>query len=198
MTALVAGPARWSTTDARRAGLLLAGLAAIVALRVVLPHGSAPVSAASGVIYGGLLAGLAVAGGLRVGRVGAGAVALGVAGGLVLVGFALVGRTGEVPGAVPGIAFGAWAAATVVVATGQELLLRGALFDAFGRLGGPVAAVAVTSVAFALIHVPFYGWGVVPLDLAVGIWLGGVRLAGGSVAAPVAAHIVADLATWWL
>ena len=47
-------------------------------------------------------------------------------------------------------------------------------------------------------HVPFYGWHVVPLDLGVGVFLAGLRLASGSVAAPAIAHIVADLATWWV
>jgi membrane protease YdiL (CAAX protease family) len=56
----------------------------------------------------------------------------------------------------------------------------------------------MTSLAFALMHVPIYGWGVVPLDLAVGLALGGLRLATGTVLAPIAAHAVADLATWWL
>jgi len=56
----------------------------------------------------------------------------------------------------------------------------------------------VTSVAFALMHVPLYGWHVVPLDLGVGIWLGGLRLLGRGVAAPALAHVLADLVTWWL
>ena len=59
-------------------------------------------------------------------------------------------------------------------------------------------AVAVTSLAFALIHVPLYGWHVVPLDFAVGVWLAGLRLASGGVAAPAIAHSLADLATWWM
>jgi len=33
-----------------------------------------------------------------------------------------------------------------------------------------------TSVLFALIHVPIYGWHVVPLDVGVGLWFGGLRL----------------------
>jgi hypothetical protein len=47
-------------------------------------------------------------------------------------------------------------------------------------------------------HVPLYGWHVMPLDLAVGLVFGGLRLATHGVAAPAAAHAVADLATWWL
>jgi membrane protease YdiL (CAAX protease family) len=53
-------------------------------------------------------------------------------------------------------------------------------------------------VVFALMHVPLYGWHVVPLDLAVGLALGGLRVATRGVAAPAVAHAVADLATWWL
>ena len=56
----------------------------------------------------------------------------------------------------------------------------------------------MTAVLFALMHVPLYGWHVVPLDLGVGLWLAGLRLATGGVAAPAIAHTVADLATWWL
>jgi hypothetical protein len=47
-------------------------------------------------------------------------------------------------------------------------------------------------------HVPLYGWHVVPLDLGVGLWLAGLRLATGGIAAPAIAHAVADLATWWV
>ena len=63
---------------------------------------------------------------------------------------------------------------------------------------GPLIAVLVTSCAFALMHVPLYGWQVVPLDLGVGVLLGGMRLATGGIAAPVVAHLLADLSTWWL
>jgi hypothetical protein len=47
-------------------------------------------------------------------------------------------------------------------------------------------------------HVPLYGWGVVPLDFGVGFWFAGLRLTGGGVAAPTIAHVIADLSTWWL
>ena len=77
-------------------------------------------------------------------------------------------------------------------------MLRGALFDGLARLGGPAAAIALTSLAFALMHVPSYGWQVVPLDLGAGLLLGGLRLLSGGIAAPAIAHALADLATWWL
>jgi membrane protease YdiL (CAAX protease family) len=91
-----------------------------------------------------------------------------------------------------------WAVVVSYVAVAEELLLRGALFERALERCGSVAAVAVTSVAFALLHVPVYGWHVLPLDLAVGVCLGGLRLLAGSVTAPAIAHTLADLAGWWL
>lgn len=123
--------------------------------------------------------------------------------GLALVAVALAGASlaGQVP--VPGLGrpsvpFGPWALITILVASAEEALLRGRLFDSIARVGGVVPAVAVTTVAFALMHVPVYGWHVVPLDLAVGLGLGGLRIATRGIAAPAAAHAAADLATWWL
>ncbi len=87
---------------------------------------------------------------------------------------------------------------TLLVAVAEEIVLRGALVEAVRPLAGSLGAIAIGGAAFALIHVPLYGWQVVPLDLAVGIVLGGLRLATGSVAAPAVAHVVADLATWWV
>jgi membrane protease YdiL (CAAX protease family) len=105
--------------------------------------------------------------------------------------------------AVPGLGrpaapFVPWALVILLVAGAEETLLRGALFDRLLRWGGAPVAIAVTTVAFALMHVPLYGWHVLPLDLAVGLVFGGLRLATRGVAAPAAAHAVADLATWWL
>ena len=65
------------------------------------------------------------------------------------------------------------------------------------RRSGPHAAVVVAAIAFAGLHVPLYGWHVVPLDLAVGLLLGATRLLAGTWTAPAAAHIGADLAGWW-
>ena len=91
-----------------------------------------------------------------------------------------------------------WAVAVVAVASAEEALLRGSLYRAVDQRAGAVAAIALTSVAFALLHVPLYGWAVVPLDLAVGVWLGVLRAVTGSAVAPAVAHSLADLAGWWL
>ena len=131
------------------------------------------------------------------------ALAIGALAGLGLVAITTVGSTlaGVTlpPGAGrPAAPFAPWVVATLLVATGEEAFLRGRLFDVTRRAGGTFVAVVVTSVAFALLHVPLYGWHVVPLDLAVGLGFAGLRLVTRGIAAPAAAHAVADLATWWL
>jgi membrane protease YdiL (CAAX protease family) len=165
---------------------------------------------AVGLAFGAALAGVAAASAagawLRRGQGGRGlpsAALVGIGAGLALVAITSLAPVLAGEPSVPGLGrpaapFLPWAAVTIVVATAQEALLRGALFDRFERLGGPALAIAGGAVVFAVMHVPLYGWHVVPLDLAVGIGLGGLRLATGRVAAPAAAHATADLATWWL
>jgi membrane protease YdiL (CAAX protease family) len=176
-----------------------AGLAAASLARAAL-NGHAPFSAfAAGAAFGTALVAMAVVAGWRPARPAIGSLLVGVLGGLVLVALprladplmpALIGMRPE--------PLAGWVLVTTVVVVGEEALLRGALFGALERSAGPVAAVAVTSLAFALMHVPLYGWQVVPLDLAVGVWLAGLRLATGGVAAPAVAHGIADLSTWWI
>ena len=195
---------------------LVAGLAAIVAARWAATRlGMDPLAVGAG--FGLALAVLVVAsppvraraqgriGGSAAGRSrrAASGVVIGIASGLVLV--AIVGIGAAIAGAqlVPGLGrpaadFAPWVAITILVASVEEALLRGRLFDAIRGSGGVLAAVAITTIAFALMHVPLYGWHVVPLDLAVGLAFAGLRLAIGSVVAPAAAHSTADLATWWL
>jgi membrane protease YdiL (CAAX protease family) len=133
------------------------------------------------------------------GRQFAANVALGLGGAAALVAVALAVRW---PGPWlpfdPAGSFLPWVAVTVLVATAEELVLRGALFDALDDATGSTAALLATTVLFALLHVPLYGWHVVPLDLGVGLFLGGLRLLTGGTAAPAIAHVVADLATWWI
>jgi membrane protease YdiL (CAAX protease family) len=125
--------------------------------------------------------------------------AIGLVGGLVLVATALVGPhpvwSTQLFGAFPLVP---WAAATILVATAEEAVLRGALFDALDRPHGPALAVVVTSAVFALMHVPVYGLQAIPLDLGVGLVLGGLRLLSGGVAAPAIAHALADIAVLWM
>jgi membrane protease YdiL (CAAX protease family) len=153
-----------------------------------------------GALFGISFVALAGAGGLRLSVPTPSALLIGLAGSIVLVALAIGASqlAGQPLRAVPKTEFAAWALVTIVVASAEELVLRGALFNALRDASGLTVAVALTSVAFALMHVPLYGWHVVPLDLGVGVFLAGLRLASGSVAAPAIAHVAADLATWWL
>ena len=174
------------------------GLALAVAMRWAATVSGAADAVAIGSAFGVGLLVVAALGGWRPARSRASSLAIGVAGGTVLIGLAVVTRSGPVPGLSPAASFGPWAAATILVATAEEFVLRGALFDSIDNRLGVTVAVIVTAVLFAMMHVPLYGWHVVPLDLGVGLWLAGLRLATGGVAAPAIAHTVADLATWWL
>lgn len=174
---------------------LLAAFAGAVLVRVALagPAGAAAPPAA--VVFATVLTVLAVACGVRADVTGRAAV-VGVAMAAVLV-LPAVAHTG-VAMTLPPRAFPAWAVLTAFVATAEEAFLRGALFDAVQRRWTPHAAVVVAAVAFAALHVPFYGWHVLPVDLAVGVVLGAARLVAGTWTAPAIAHAGADLAGWWL
>ncbi|MFI5254395.1 MAG: CPBP family intramembrane glutamic endopeptidase [Candidatus Limnocylindrales bacterium] len=163
-----------------------------------MPGTTAPAALAAGTLFGLALLAVALVTGWRPARLRAMSVALGLGAGLGLV--VLPGLAHGLP--APGLGvhpqpFLLWAGVTVLVGTAEEVVLRGALFDATRDLAGLPVAVTVTSVLFALLHVPLYGWHVVPLDLAVGLVLAGLRLIDRGVAAPAIAHVVADLATWW-
>jgi membrane protease YdiL (CAAX protease family) len=126
------------------------------------------------------------------------AVPTGVAGGLLLcLPVALAHILGHRPlhgtaGLLP------WALVVTVVATAEEFFLRGTLYDEVNAFAGPFWAAGAGAVVFALLHVPMYGWHVLPLDLAVGVVLGMLRNRTGSVIAPATAHLVADYVGWFL
>lgn len=182
----------------RVAGLLVA-LGVIVGARWAATVGGVGDALSIGLVFGLALTTLAVLAGQRVGMPTPAALGIGAMGGAALVALAVLAHLGAAgPSLAPAAAFLPWASITILVATGEELILRGVLFVAIRRHFGVAVAVALTSVVFALIHVPLYGWHVVPLDLGVGIWLGGLRLLGRGVAAPAVAHVLADLVTWWL
>ena len=182
-----------------RAAWLIVALLAAAALRAAI-NGHTPATAfAVGGAFGIVLIATAAAAGWRPAVPQVSALLIGVLGGLALIAAAslahplLIGTVGMRPEPFVG-----WVFVTALVVTGEEVLLRGALFTAIEESAGPLLAVLVTSLAFAVMHVPLYGWQVVPLDLGVGIFFGGLRLATGGVAAPAMAHLLADLSTWWL
>lgn len=123
------------------------------------------------------------------------AVLAGVAVGLVLL-FPVVGA-GASGRTLSG--FWGWGAAIVVIATLEEVVIRGRLQPAWTAEAGPVAGLLVSAAVFALIHLPRYGVGAMPLDFAVGLALGGLRAVTGRVAPCAIAHVIADWGAWfWL
>jgi len=177
-----------------RAGLLAVGFGVALALRIAAGGDDVARSVPAGLLFAACLLALALAArtrapltwrAVRVGLVGLVVVCLPVA----LVHLVTLEPVPGTQGFLP------WAAAVTVVATAEELFLRGALFDA---LGGRALAVVVTAGLFALMHVPLYGWHVVPLDLAVGVVLGVLRIEAGTAAAPAITHVGADWVGWFL
>jgi hypothetical protein len=190
-----------SATSPSAVGAIWPALAllALSLLRGALNGHTAPQAFAAGTGFGLALLAIAVLAGWRPRRPRAAGVLIGIGGGAVLVAVPVLFHVG------PGLAIGArpepmlaWLAVTILVAGAEEIVLRGVLIDAVERALGPASAVAVTSLLFGLIHVPLYGWAVLPVDLAAGVWLAGLRRVSGGVAAPAVAHVLADLATRWL
>lgn len=180
-----------------RTALLLLAFAAAVALRVVVGGRHVAQSQGAGLLFAGCLLALVLASGTVV-PVSRRAFALGLAGGLVVclpVGLERLLALQPLRGSQ---GFATWALVVTVVATTEELFLRGALYDAVESWLGPTSAIVVGAVSFALLHVPLYGWQVLPLDLAVGLVLGGLRQRSGTPLAPAITHVSADLVGWFL
>lgn len=175
--------------------LLLVGFTAAVALRVALGGAAVARSAPAGLVFAVALLVLAAAAGrprLRL-TVGTGLLGAATAGLLCLP--VLLTRGAAEP---PPDGWAAWAAVVAVVAAAEEALLRGTLYEQVAARRGAGAAVLVGAVAFALLHVPLYGWTAVPLDLVVGLLLGELRRGTGGWGPPAVAHVLADWAAWWL
>ena len=93
-------------------------------------------------------------------------------------------------------AFWPWAAIAALVATLEETSIRGVLYRRWASEAGTIAAILVCAAVFALIHLPRYGIGAMPLDAAVGLALGGLRALTGRVLPCAIAHTVADWGAW--
>lgn len=86
-----------------------------------------------------------------------------------------------------------WAlGAAAVAAVGEEILFRRAMYGLLEQWGARVA-IAGTSVVFALVHVPIYGWRVAGVDLAAGALFGWQRWATGSWTSPAVTHAAANV-----
>jgi membrane protease YdiL (CAAX protease family) len=180
-----------------RVGLLLVAFAVAVGLRVALGQPDVAPDVSAALAFAAALLVVAAAVGTRV-SVNVRAVLIGL-GGLVLVCAPVALQHAFTAKPLYGAqGFAGWAAAVVVVATAEEVFLRGALYDATEQVWGAPSAIALGAVCFALLHVPLYGWHVLPLDLAVGVVLGGLRQGAGTPVAPAITHVGADLVGWFL
>lgn len=83
-------------------------------------------------------------------------------------------------------------AASLAGAVAEEVFFRRLVYDALARWGAPVAVIGA-AIAFAAIHVPAYGFMVIPLDLTAGLVLGWQRWATGTWTVPAATHVVANV-----
>jgi membrane protease YdiL (CAAX protease family) len=114
-----------------------------------------------------------------------------VLGGLALTVVLLLPAAVRWTGALP--LSGGLAVAITVVAVGEELAFRGALFAAFERAWGGWAAVlgttALWTLAHALSHPPSFLLAVAGAGLVLGCW----RLYARDLVGPVIAHVLADL-----
>jgi membrane protease YdiL (CAAX protease family) len=180
-----------------RAGVLLAAFAAALGVRVAVGGYGVSQSQPAGLVFAACLLLLALACRTRV-QVSTGALLAGAAGGLLIclpaaLSQLLAGRSlPDTAGLWP------WVLVVTVIAGAEEVFLRGTLYDAVSEFAGTSWAVCVGAVAFAILHVPLYGWHVLPLDLTVGVVLGMLRASTGSVVAPATAHVIADWAGWFL
>ncbi|MFN2465895.1 MAG: lysostaphin resistance A-like protein [Candidatus Dormibacteria bacterium] len=91
-----------------------------------------------------------------------------------------------------------YSGALLVIAPAEEVFLRGVLQPALGGAVGVTPAIVATAILFAAIHVAAYGPAAIPLDFGVGLLFGWLRERTNSTTACAAAHLVADLGSWWL
>jgi membrane protease YdiL (CAAX protease family) len=115
------------------------------------------------------------------------------AGAVLLAGVAAVAAAALLAGPAPPLQGRAVALAlSLLAAVAEEALFRGTLYGLVERWG-PVAAVGVSAVLFALVHVPSYGLSAVPVNLGAGLLFGWQRWATGRWTVPAATHAAANL-----
>lgn len=168
------------------AWLILAGGITLLLARTALTGGSAaPVLLAAGYVVIGAAA-------LSVREAVSDPAALGRLP-VLLIGLAAIALVAWVAGPWPPLRLG-WMGAPVGVlaAVAEEALFRRLAYARLLRYGAAVAIIG-TAVAFALLHVPFYGVEVLPVDLGAGLLLSWQRWASGTWTVPAATHAAAEL-----
>jgi membrane protease YdiL (CAAX protease family) len=84
-------------------------------------------------------------------------------------------------------------AASVVAAVAEEMFFRRLVYGWLAASWGAAVAICGSAVAFAAIHVPVYGFAVLPIDTAAGLLLGWQRWMTGGWSASGLTHVAANL-----
>jgi membrane protease YdiL (CAAX protease family) len=109
------------------------------------------------------------------------------------VGLAAVALAGPISGAAPPLPDGVVALAlSLGAAVAEEAFFRRFLYGRLLGYGVP-AAITLSALAFALVHVAAYGGAVFWVDLGAGLLFGWQRWASGRWGVPAATHAVANL-----
>ena len=80
----------------------------------------------------------------------------------------------------------------------EELLFRGAILGTLDRKAGPLFALVASSLLFGVAHIGSGGAPAIAASGVAGLLFGGVYLKTRSVAWPIAAHAISNLATFAL
>jgi membrane protease YdiL (CAAX protease family) len=82
-------------------------------------------------------------------------------------------------------------ALSALAAAAEEAFFRRLVYGSVLHRGVP-AAILLSGVVFALVHIPAYGMSVFWIDLGAGLLLGWQRWASGGLFAPTATHMAAN------
>jgi Type II CAAX prenyl endopeptidase Rce1-like len=158
----------------------------LLALRLVTPEGPVASPVSLGLLYAALLAVSVTAPVPPAGeRLLHPAVVLAV--GVAAFGFVAFAGRGTPAGSVTAVSIVLNSGAAVA----EEAFFRRFAYGWLERIGTLVAWVG-SALAFALMHVPFYGTGSFWVNLGAGFMLSWQRWASGGWAAPAATHVVAN------
>ncbi|HKN49862.1 MAG TPA: CPBP family intramembrane glutamic endopeptidase [Actinomycetota bacterium] len=84
-------------------------------------------------------------------------------------------------------------AASVAAAVAEEVFFRRLVYGWLASSWGAAVAICGSAVAFAAVHVPVYGFAVLPIDTAAGLLLGWQRWMTGGWSASGLTHVAANL-----
>ncbi|HSW80448.1 MAG TPA: CPBP family intramembrane glutamic endopeptidase [Candidatus Saccharimonadales bacterium] len=176
---------------------LVIGFLCALLLRVTIGRPDVSHSAIAGLLFAACLASLAASCGVKL-TINKRVVITGLLGGAFLCLPAVFFRHFAIGGHTPDGNYVAWSLIVATVAFAEEAFLRSALYDKVTDISNQKIAIFVAAVTFAILHLPLYGWQAMPLDFVVGLWLGALRYSSGSFVTPGIAHVLADLAAWWI